>query len=315
MKKFISDIGIYAAVTAILLSIFILIQPLLTQNLPSDYSRHKLIIDALKNPDIQPDIIFLGDSRSMFGINAKVISAQLPGNPLIYNLSSVGQWLFEGCYFISSVSAKTKHVYHCMAYSTFNTKNIGIGNDKAISMILNGYKLDDATRSILLNTNPVFDQNSFVVAFEARTSLKSSLHSYLRFFLDEERFADNFHDLYFPHTFTSTRNKVYRHSPYKYNIDSLQVTNTSTSIVNRVFNYLKTKNIQYHIVLMPLNPDLIILDDSLSNSYINRLKIKIPGIEIINLSKALNANDFYDAIHPNKNGANKLSLLLSGFLK
>ncbi len=315
MKRFIKDILLYLVVVAGIIVSMISLQPLMIQKLPNDFSRHKVIIDALNDEKNQPEIIFFGNSLSMFGINAKVISDELPGKPVIYNLSSVGQSIFEGAYFLSSVPSKTKLVFQCVDYSIFTESKNYLQDGKAMSMILNGYHIDSLSKKILINTHPYFDQRKWLVAYEARGNLRSSLHNYLRKYLDYEKFDTNFHDRYFPHIYLDERHPRYPNISDNKSYDSLPVSDTLISLANRIHSSLKQRNIQYHIILMPVNSEIYHLNDTLCSAYLNEIKNRLPGIDVIDLSQALKPELFYDAIHANKRGARRLSLLIADRIK
>jgi hypothetical protein len=316
MKKFIKDILIYGLLIAGMGFIFIKIQPFLTQKLPNDLSRHHVIIDALKNTAVQPQVIVLGDSKGMFGVNAEAISNELPGHPLAYNLSSTGQSLLESSYFISKISDNTKHVLQFADFGTFKNgyDSIALNNYVPLSMIMNGYVIDSVTKKLIKHTDPMFDKNINWVAFEARNNLKSVLHIYSRKLLDDEKFNDyKFNDLYFPNIYVTERHPKYPF--YKVRCFTGKDTLYENLLAERVNDYLKSRHIQYHIVLPPVNPDLCTVSDSLDNFLLTQLRQKMPGIDFIDLTNALKKEEFYDGAHPNKRGANKISAMLGQILK
>ena len=315
MKKFLKDLAVYLVVAAALLLLFINAQPFLTRALPNDYSRHHVIVDALKNKAASPEIIILGDSRTMFGVDAKTISNNLPNKPLAYNLASVGQSYFESCYFISAVPASTRHIIQFIGYTAFREPRTDFNIDKAMSMMMNGYKVDTVTRGLIGKVNPYFDKSITAVAFEGRIILKSSLHVLLRSVLDNETFADNYSDLYFPHIYTTNRHPQYPFYKVPCDLDTMSVNPYTVALANRVDHFLQQKNIQYHIVMLPVNPDICVFDKSKAATYIAQLKNAMPGIDFINLTGALDNTQFYDAEHPNKKGAKIISLMVADSLK
>ena len=315
MKRFIKDSFLYLATGLLVFILLIMIQPAMIRRLPNDFSRHRVIIEALKDTSKQPDILFLGNSLSMFGINASTITASIANKPIVYNLSSVGQSIFEGAYFISSVPKKTKQVFQCLDYLAFTQNSTALQGPKAMSMILQGYHIDSTTKEILKNTNAYFDTKNWQVALAARGNLRSSLHNYLRKYLDYEKFDTNFLDLYFPHIYLSERHPRYPNISNDINYDSLPVREVILSLASRINSTLKKRDIQYHIVLMPVNPEIYTLRDSLCRAYMQQIHAQLPGVDIIDLSKALPPGMFYDAIHANKKGAEVLSQLLADRIK
>ena len=315
MKKFLKDILIYTVIIECLLALIIVFQPLMVQSLRYDLSRHKLIINSLSGKAIQPDIIVFGNSLSMLGVNTKQISESMPAHPLVYNLSSVEQGIVESAYFISAISPNTKAVVQCLDFSTFSLKSLDLQEEKAISMIMNGYSIDSTTKAILRETNPFFDKAKMVVAFEARNTVRSSIHNVLRKYLDNEKFANNFHDLYFPHVYQEERHPDYPNITRFAEQPELKVVDTMVALASRINSFLNEKGIRYHIVLMPLNQDIYKMDDSLCNAYLEKVRTRLPGIGILDLSRKLPQEYFYDAIHPNKKGAAVISAMIADHLR
>jgi len=66
---------------------------------------------------------------------------------------------------------------------------------------------------------------------------------------------------------------------------------------------------------MPVNTEIYHLNDTLCNAYLNEIKNRLPGIDVIDLSQALKPESFYDAIHANKKGARQLSLMIADRIK
>jgi|GEM_PF-6758021 len=315
MKRFLKDILIYTVIVECLLALIIAFQPLMVQGLRYDLSRHKLIINSLSANAKQPDIIVFGNSLSMLGVNTKQISEAIPSHPLIYNLSSVDQGIVEGAYFISAVHQHTSAVVQCLDFSTFSLESLDLQEENAISMIMNGYSIDSTTKAILRETNPFFDKSKLVVAFEARNTVRSSLHNVLRKYLDNEKFANNFHDRYFPHVYLQERHPDYPNISQFAEEPELKIVDTILALASRINSFLNKKGIRYHIVLMPLNQDIYKMDDSVCNEYLEKVKTKLPGIDILDLSRKLTQEHFYDAIHPNKKGAAVISAMVADHLR
>ena len=314
MKKFLRDILIYMVIVQCLFALIIILQPLMVQGLRYDLSRHKLIINSLSDRARQPDMIVFGNSLSMLGVNTKQISEKLPGHPLIYNLSSVDQGIVEGAYFISELPQHTKAVIHCLDFSTFALKSLDLQEEKAISMIMNGYSIDSTTKAVLGEINPFFNKAKLVVSFEARNTVRSSVHNVLRKYLDNERFANNFHDRYFPHVYMEERHPNYPNISQFAEEPELIVEDTVVALASRINSFLNKKGIRYHIVLMPLNQDIFKMEDRLCNEYLEKVRTRLQGIDILDLSRKLSQEYFYDAIHPNKKGAAVISAMIAEHL-
>ena len=91
----------------VLLAVLIanLLTPFIYRNVSSDFGRTQLILKALDSQPA-PDIVLLGNSILMSGIDAKHMSNSL-NNELVYNFGSNGQTLKES--FLYYDNHKKKH--------------------------------------------------------------------------------------------------------------------------------------------------------------------------------------------------------------
>jgi len=83
----------FAVGVGILLAHFCM--PTLFRALPTDMSRTAVILDALDESPLHPEVCVLGNSIVMNGVDTRQLSEALPGRPEAWNLSSSGQSLFE----------------------------------------------------------------------------------------------------------------------------------------------------------------------------------------------------------------------------
>ena len=84
--------------------------PWLYRQLPNDYSRTSLIIEALADNKANPESILFGNSVLMSGIDARALRAKT-NSGLIYNFSSSGQTLSESQLYYSQVPKSVKQVF------------------------------------------------------------------------------------------------------------------------------------------------------------------------------------------------------------
>ena len=71
------------------------VMPMMFRHIPSDISRIGVLLDAMNSEGANPKVVVFGNSTVMSGIDAQQLSAELPGNPLAWSLSSTGQALTE----------------------------------------------------------------------------------------------------------------------------------------------------------------------------------------------------------------------------
>lgn len=307
----------YFSIAILILIVIASSQKYLFRHLPHDYARHALILDALQT-DTSNRILLFGGSQSMFGIDTKLIKDSLHYEGDIYNLSSPGQYLIMSAYYYSLVGQRTEIVVQCVSPSIFTAnKEYNLFDNDAIAMHLAGYRIDDDTKDLIRNYNQYFDKPTIIKDILAHTYFKSYLHAIIRPLFDDEEFDNSvMSSLYFPHIYTTMKHPnypTYRCSCEDYvfkNFPELQI-----EFLRRINHYFKGRGVMYILVFLPINPD------ECSGHYqdfdeSSKMIEKETGIQVINLSDYLLDNKyFYDAYHPNKDGAKVLSLELSNRLK
>lgn len=306
MKKFLLKITVFLLFALTIVFALIALQPKLIKFLPNDFKRHTVISEALNNTSIQPELIVFGDSRAMFGINTRFLEEKLIDSPKSINLSSVGQNLQESVYLFPNLPSSVRKVIHCVDFTTFANSVVTINDAKALSLLLNGFELTNELES-LIEPHPYFYRNNFINLYDSRTFLRSSIHVKLRAMLDKEEFiTENYYNLQHPYIYKEERHPNY---PNKYppkNLKQLPISKKKIELVKKINHYFKQKNIDYYVVLMPLNPDVEQMD-KLDASYLTELKKVLSEIKLINLSTNLKEELFYDGVHPNRKGAELLT--------
>lgn len=307
MSQFLKRVAIYLVFSFALFLMLSYLMPVLYRIMPSDYKRHLVLTENL-NKDTKAEIIFFGDSKAMFGIDAKNISQNLQSHPLAYNLSSVGQGMDESSYYYSSINSNTKIVVQCIDASYLLANNLRrTQDDKFLSMILSGYRMNEETRKIVGEVNTMFDKPVLQNYFDSRSYVRFFMNNLLRPFLDNEVFSDNELDLYFPHVYTKDRHPNY---PFKYKLDCSEynfniIPSQTLTYLNHFSTYFSQKNIKFYLLMMPVNPDLC-PNPTISEESLKQLS-EVNNLCLINSMKILDNIEFYDGVHANKKGAKKLS--------
>ena len=315
MSKFLKRMFIYALVVLLLFAMLMYVESRFFKFLPNDYSRHKTIIETIKNKSLSPEILVFGDSKAMFGVNAKTISANLKNTPLAFNLSSPAQSASEGSYFFSKLPTSTKHIIHCIDFSEFSYGVLSLEKPVALSMRFYGFEVDSLMKEYIDTLNPVFFESNLKILYEARNMLRTALHNEIRKVMDNEPLNENvFHDLYFPHTYVLNRHPNYPNYPVEFDYNKMEISNEKINFILKIDKFLQQRNIKYHLIIMPINPDLYQLNNEVHNSNITKIKELIPKVDVVDLTGFLNNIDFYDGYHPNKNGAEKLSKEISKYI-
>jgi hypothetical protein len=192
-----------------------------------------------------------------------------------------------------------------------------LSEDKAISMFLSGYRINDETRNLIKNYNSFFDQLPIKDYYKARSYFKSYIHNIIRPIFDNEQLDESArYSVYFPHMYTTNKHPNY--PVYKYDCDKFKSKErpvSQLSFLSDVKEFFGKRGILYILVLMPVSPD------ECNECYedFNMYKIIIEeetNIKVIDLSDLiLDVNFFYDAGHANKEGAKLISSELARQLK
>jgi len=314
MKRFIIRCAILVLITFLTIVGLSYLQPLLYKKLPSDYNRHLVLMDVLNEENETENIIFMGDSRSMFGVDTRIVKQELNASYEIFNLSSVGQSIFEASYYYALLKSNTKAVIQCTSPSFFTEDATHeLPDEKAMSMYLSGYRINDEVKLIIENYNDLFNYGDFRNYLNSLSYSRSYIHSMIRPLFDNETFDESVRlSKYFPHIYTTNQHPDY--PVYKCDCNKFKMKNrpeTQLAFLKRVNYFLEKKGIVYIIVFMPVNPD------ECSDSYndfleYGRMIEQETGVKVLNISKLiLDRRFFYDATHVNKEGAKIISLEIS----
>lgn len=163
--------------------VFNIITPVLFRILPNDYARTKLILNQLKHSS-DMDLVILGNSRGMSGINGYILEEKLANHPHVYNLSSSSQTFAQSVLYYHSLPDSTKIVLQCIDVDrAFSPLSISEANK--LSLIFYGYSFDEETKKWLPQL--VDDLSpSIINNWKARDILFTSLVYYMRQLLDDD---------------------------------------------------------------------------------------------------------------------------------
>jgi len=308
----VTGLGIFTTLT--------FIQPLFYRAFPSDKDRHILIIDALNEGLKAENLIVFGDSRTMFGVDTRIIKREMNTPFDVINLSSVGQDIYESSYFYGLIGENTKAIIQCTSPAFFS-RNLGyhhISDDVALSMCLSGYRINESTKSLIKGYNEVFNRKEFINYFKARSIIRTYIHSnIMRPLLDNETFDKTARrSIYFPHTYTTKKHPDY--PVYNYDCSNFKSTESpiaQLSFLISVRDFFRAKGMEYIIVLMPVNPDECKDCYEDFRKYEEVIK-ETTTLNVINISDLLlDPEYFYDATHANKEGAIIISSEIAKQLK
>lgn len=288
------------------------VTPCFFRMLPSDYARTKLIVNTIKDTTQTPDIVIFGNSRGMSGVDGYLLQEKLEGHPLVYSFTSTGQRLSESALYYSSLPSSVKTVIQCLDIDHLS-KPIDMDIPNLVALHMYGYKVDDQTKLLVPELYDKFGQSDWYYNYKAKNCLFSSFSFILRNLLDDdapETSIDN--ELHYPTAQASLRNEVVyerglaeqnRHNKFK----DFEITPEWKRLIQGVYSFFKEKGIQYYLVIMPYNPDIISAKKTEKQQVLQSFISELGYIPYINCFDLLEASDFYDAIHPNDKGAKKIT--------
>lgn len=288
------------------------ITPCFFRMLPNDYARTKLILNTIRDTTQTPEVVIFGNSRGMSGVDGYLLERELSDHPVVYSFTSTGQKLSESTLYYTSLPASVKTVIQCLDIDALS-KPVDMDIPNQVALHMYGYKMDDQTKLLVPALYDELNKSDWYYNYKARNCLFSGLSFVLRNLLDDdapENSIDN--ELRYPASQASYRNEaVYQRGLDEQNkenkFEAYKITAEWKRLLEESYAFFKAKNIQYYLVLMPYNPDIISANKTEKQealqSYINELGY----IPYINCFDLLEASDFYDAIHPNDKGAKKIT--------
>lgn len=321
MDKYTKKALVLVVVAVATVAMLMLVQPLLYYRLSSDFNRHQVLEEVLAKEQHESETagLVFGDSRAMFGVDTREVAsvAGLSPEAYIYNVSSVGQGLYESNYYYTQVKDSMRWVAQCLSVAYF-FKDIPHKLDpgKNISMFLSGYRIDDATRDLLGEYDPFFDRSPIINLLDSRTYFPTYIHQGLRPYLDNERFdAKQKLSRYFPHIYTEPQHPNYPNGKYDCSRYCKESEPTSQlEILRRAAAHFHSKGTNYILVLMPINPDAC-QDCKADFEGYKRLIQEVPHLQVLDITDVLLPSQFYDLIHANKAGAAVISQKLGEYLR
>lgn len=294
------------------------ITPYFFRMLPNDYVRTKLILNTIKDAKHTPEVVILGNSRGMSGVDGYLLEKELKNHPVVYSFTSTGQMLSESALYYTSLPASVKTVIQCLDIDVLS-KPIDINMPNQVALHMYGYKMDDQTKLLVPGLYDELNKSDWYYNYKARNCLFSGFSFVLRNLLDDdapENSIDN--ELHYPTSQTSYRNEaVYQRALDEQNkenkFESYKITSEWKQLIEGSYSFFKERNIQYYLVIMPYNPDIILAKKTEKQEALQSFIKELGHIPYINCFDLLEASDFYDAIHPNDKGAKKITnqLLIS----
>jgi hypothetical protein len=294
--------------------------PFLYRLLPSDFRRTQIILQALQQKT-SPQTVLFGNSVLMTGVDASQLSASLH-NQLIYNLGSSNQSLKEAFLFYPRLPASVTRVVQFVNAKDLSYPIQPLPEQTLRNFRMYAYEPDTSLYELIDSTELSYLYKSkWLVYLDARSILINSFNRQFRKYLRNDLQIDGaVENLFFPYLYTQQlppeqyRNDIARNNPrsplYSYTPDT-----KTLELLVRAKRYLAQRNISLVIALYPLNPDRFNYTRQYADDAFRKLNAEGEGLTIINGLNVLQPGDFIDHLHPNKQGARKLTAYLANQLE
>ncbi|MEO0471349.1 MAG: hypothetical protein AAF206_17095, partial [Bacteroidota bacterium] len=186
---------------------------------------------------------------------------------------------------------------------------------------LYGYRPSEETFALLSDSVlQYFQQSGWAIRFEGRGILINSLNRALRGGLREDLALDALNtDKYFPNPYTKRVSEAqYQKLIKRFNPSPqdafTRISEAPIHLFQKIEASLAERNIRYHLVVYPINPDLSNMTTAARDSLSRQLE-ELPEDfpPTLNYVNALTPEDFVDHWHPSQSGADKLTQRLTEY--
>ncbi|GHT55151.1 hypothetical protein FACS1894109_01140 [Spirochaetia bacterium] len=301
---------------------FNIVTPLIYRILPNNYQRTKVILEYLDSVinDQNDSIAIFGSSIAMTGMNADFMQKYFDNKYEVLNFSSVGQPIQESALYYTKLPENTKVVIQCIGLLSLISEPT-IPKPAAIAFAMYNYKLDKAIEYLLpLQSYSMLNESRLLINYKARTFVKAGLSTLIVNILYDdaagnsgERFS-----LKYPYIYPSNRSNTYEMHigliNQTYNLSNYKINADCSDIIVNSSDYFSSRGIPFVLVIMPISPDITSASKSEIEYALNTVKESFANIPIVDCYSLLEPNEFYDAIHPNRTGGEKLSREVSQYV-
>ena len=276
-------------------------------------SRYLAIYEGLHSKkNVLPQAVIFGNSTAMV-LDASQLRDEIPGRPVIWNLATTGQSLLEAFLLYEALPESVKEVTWCITSQKLEDE-LALHHQKYAVARLLGFEFSSAALKALKPTLPSQTIGHIYtplwkLRIESRSTFISAVNDWVtqlaRKDLDLEK---SINDLFHPSPYSIKvdesvlRYQLKRHyvpeQKYRVNIDALNVIKTLHQLTRK-------DGINLTVVLMPINPKVLALmaTDFEGNLLAAIRELRKEGINVMELHKLVESENFIDHIHVDEFGA------------
>lgn len=314
MKKSVT-LGVVFLVLGVVSAILVL--PMITSNVPHELRRSKSIRTHTDQQEMNGvDYLFVGNSVIMNGIDCRHFDEI--SSTVSYNLSSTGQTLSESIMVVDSVGEFSGTIVLGITRAFLCSSSILTPETKSSAYAVYDYEMSDDCREILTKLSDttflsVYDKPSWRRDLDSRWMLRGAIDIKMRQTLRRDiDFSKAINDLKFP----SPYSKKAKASLVEREIESVFGNNGLSAIhpnkieaIEMLGKMVKSRGGKLVLLLQPEHPWTEKIYSAVEEEqFQNSVQSLTPqNFTIIDTTRLLAEDQFYDALHPSAEGAKLLT--------
>lgn len=317
-----------AGVVLIGAAIAFLSVPFLFAATPNELSRIGAILDALRSPgDTAPDLIVMGNSVVMNGIDAAIIEEHSSKPVNAWNCASTGQNLVEALMFLRSAPDSVNQVWAgALTDELFLQPMLNPSKYDAFRMY--GFEPDDRIKGAIkrFESEQVYNQLTtpwWTVQSRARWIFRSAFDTMTRTMLRRDLLiSEAINDFRFPAVYTQKLNAQktrLRLAPWLERRE--RIVNDATGfhpdairLVQAIQEEAAHKGFDFGLFILPDHPALTQATPDSFRAMFEESRLSLQeqsGVPVLDFHTLLNEDEFIDDAHPTRDGAERLSRALA----
>lgn len=321
-------------------AIAFLLMPRVFARIETDLERTKFLLKTVKEvkqgTTPAPEIVVLGNSVTMNGVDTALLSEQMASHPRIYNFSSTGQSIAEGYLYLQELPKETNSVV--LVVSPGNLEDDGLpAKDVYNTFNRQGYRptaqtvqtLTDVFKNAVDPKDPrgkkydvtLFTQNEIQERFHSRWVIAQMPDTEFRKKIRKDlETSKSIKSLTYPAPYSKPIPKAsFEKLLPTYNeprkSDKFSPLPTQIELIAKMAEQLRAENRKFYIVLAPMHPRRLSFAGAefvrSLNEWAESDAFKTP---VLNLSEILKDDQFLDVVHPSRQGAEVISKGIAEFL-
>jgi len=269
----------------------------------------------------QPEIAVFGDSAVMNGIDCKLLTAGVAGNPVAWNLSSTGQYVSESMMITEELPDTVKTIILGVRVTLLIKTPDELSQTRAIPYKLYGFRISpDVVRPFeengLEETVRSLNSSQFANVMEARSWVMNSVDTQVRKVLRKDLNLESATaDMFYPSPYTKhvseetlmkTANKQFR----RRTADMGRINPAMRNLYDAFGEMAKKRNCRFILIVMPEQPLHKKWDDPEFYASLNKAVERFSAeskFEVWDFRELLEGNYFVDLVHPDSDGAKILT--------